>query len=157
MSTDTLASLDSQILDLDDERGALVRQRLGIDSELTSIAVSIRTNKQLPRDVFSRYLRRQDELKREANALLTRIQEINTQKKRLHVMRDQVWVSAKRDTGGEATTNDHDGAQDTAVRQALRDLHKKYSEFSADPTRVASMRRMASEFCIEILSVIKPR
>ncbi|MCM5682923.1 hypothetical protein M8A51_25655 [Schlegelella sp. S2-27] len=145
--SETISSLEAQIVDVDDERSQLVAQKKQNESELSDIATEIRTNRCLPRDRWNRLLRNQNLLKRANSQLDAKLGELTTKRKKLHSLIDGV----KRDNGFKAGAREE---REKTIRQHLLALREKYASFSADGTRVASMRRMAAEFAIEIDSIL---
>jgi hypothetical protein len=138
--------LERSILDLKSEKAIFVAEKI-VKQERVSEIKDILNDPKAERNELNEARRDRIVIKAELSELEQKIIEINQKigtKRKLLIAVDSHIKEANR---SEKLTENS--------LEKLNALKDKYTEFGADHTRVASMRRMAVEFTIEIEAIIK--
>lgn len=126
---------------IDEERGKLVDKKKEIELELSELNGAARSGK-LSSEEYIKVCDRQTVIKQEKYKLEKDILEIKRNMRGLNLEIDSVRLKARKIPNSE-------------VKQLLLELRDKYMSFSADTTRVSSMRAMSSRFVEEINAIAK--
>ena len=126
---------------LHEQRAKLVESKLTLSNQLS--AIKQRLTVTLPRETFAQHEKQRIDLVRQIQMIDSELASLNAKKH----------SAAQRDD--EAKIQEKAKLKDKVPVRALVELREKYQQFSADGSRVASMRRMASEFVLELNPIIK--
>lgn len=139
---------------LSKEKTDLSLEKRAIEIDLGEITNTIRSNPRLPQETYRTYCRRQNELKSKILAIERKISAIKDELRGLASQDEVTWKQMRENLARnlEASVT---GRSTPQIVKDLCQLRAQYQQFSADHTRVSSMRVMASEFANELDRVIK--
>ena len=150
----TLDDLEDEILELHRKRDALVPARTLAQESLATATQKIRTSGYMPDQQYRALCHQQSVAKREIKAHELALVPIRDRLRELSI---EV-TKRKRESGRQGATETKTETLELAraakdFNRRLLDLRQHYLDFAKDATRVASTRRMASEF-VDALTVI---
>lgn len=138
--------------DLHQKRSALAILKRGHESLLSDIRSQVRTGGKMNQEKYRQCVETQN---RTTKAMLKIEEALSGMKFRLREIEDL--IHADNITRKEATRalTDDPPIESRGIIKDLVSLRQEYQEFAADPTRIASMRQMASEFVVKLNPIIK--
>lgn len=138
------ADRDLQQLSLIAETEKIKTRKLAIQNELAALKNTVRTRgRYLPSDEYKRICVKQTDRTKEISQLESQLMEAKSGLRKIEAdyqrKKCDVYLKISKETNGSSN-----------LINLLDDLANKYAKFSADHTRVASMRTMAAQFAEEI-------
>jgi hypothetical protein len=148
--SETLLAIRSEIYDLQQKREILIQEKREIQSRLTKVKNLVRTSGLMPTEKYkqccdaqSKYVSRIQAIEKDLGNLKLQIQKLA----------DDEYNHRGKPSGLSVDTKPQ--AMGKECIESLVALREKYQQFSADHTRVSSMRTMAAEFAFQLNPIIK--
>ena len=153
--TPTRDQIHSELHELESKRVALALKRAECQDELSKLNFRIRTGGKLPDHEYKKICLNQQRIKSVLRDMDEQLAPIN---RRLREIGQ--WIQADNKSRASTYAEIRSESQDTIATQErliglVNELRHKYREFAKYPTRVASMRLMATAFAVELQAVIK--
>ena len=143
INKEAVLELSKQIDDLTNQRRVLTSEKKEIEMKLSILNGKMKTNtRSMPKSEYLLSVDRQNVYKVKILKLQREIDVFSDKLRRLQTMKETV----KQEIG---YTN-----ADIRIQERLFELKDKYMAFSSDPSRIGSMRIMASKFAEELESII---
>lgn len=139
--------------ELQKQKTDLCLSRREHESKLTAVKSLVRSGGRLPNEKYKQCC---DSQRAHTRAILNIETQLAPIKTRLREIADIEFK--ERNGGGNGATKEEKPITEyvpTAIVAELVALRQEYQNFSADGTRVASMRRMAAEFVLKLNPIIK--
>lgn len=141
----TLALDNTAIMaQLKSERAGLIQAKSGLETQLAEIKA--RCSTRLPQYEYHRLQQERTELVRQMGNIQSRFGAINEEISKLALEENAANQARRADRAADAPSD---------LVSALSALRQEYQEFSADTSRISSMRAMASEFVLKLNPIIK--
>ena len=154
---DALLAIRSKILGIESKMNELTTEKRNVELRLMKIKNTIRQSRCLPAEQYRACCNGQEKAVAKIVWLESELKRLKLDLKAANIQESEEY-RARQHVLNAAECPQPASPQAEALpllMQAIRDLERKYRSFSADPTRVSSMRTSAALFANELNELIK--
>jgi hypothetical protein len=153
----SLAVIRSKILEIESKMNELTTEKRKVELNLMKIKNTVRQSRCLPAEQYKACCNGQEKAVAKIVWLESELKRLKLELKACNIQESEEY-NARRHILNAAESPQPTNTQAEALpllMQAIRDLERKYRGFSADPTRVSSMRTSAALFANELNELIR--
>ncbi len=154
---DSLATIRQKILGIEFQINELITEKRKVELNLMKIKNTVRQSRFLPAEQYKACCNGQEKAVQRIVFLESELKGLKLQLKACNIQESEMY-NARQRALSVAECPHPVVTQNEALPmliQAIRDLEQKYRGFSADPTRVSSMRTSAALFANELNDLIR--